>query len=98
MAFSCPIVWFSDYVSFVFRGGSVATYGAIGTLGVVWLFDVQLSDYLKYVPVFRRRFGDNEEHWDEVELVYVSIEGLVHVRKCIDRKKGFWMMLVRLCS
>ena len=65
----------SDFVSFVFRGGNVATYGAIGTLGVVWLFDVQLSDYLKYVPVFRRRFGDNEEHWDEVELVYVSIEG-----------------------
>lgn len=38
--------------------GSVTMFGAAGALSVVWLFDVQLSDYLKYVPVFKRRFGD----------------------------------------
>uniref|UniRef100_A0A8W8HLD2 Uncharacterized protein n=1 Tax=Magallana gigas TaxID=29159 RepID=A0A8W8HLD2_MAGGI len=38
--------------------GSVTTFGITGALGVVWLFDVQLSDYLKYVPIFKKRFGD----------------------------------------
>ena len=42
----------SDFVSFVFRGGNVATYGAIGTLGVVCLFDVQLSDSLTMSLLF----------------------------------------------
>lgn len=31
-------------------------FGVTGVLGVVWLFDVQLSNYLLYVPVFRKKF------------------------------------------
>ena len=45
-------LYMSGSASFVFRGGSVASYGAIGTLGVVWLFDVQLSDSLTMYLLF----------------------------------------------
>jgi hypothetical protein len=34
----------------------VGIFGVTGALGVVWLFDVQLSNYLLYVPVFRKKF------------------------------------------
>lgn len=54
--------YFTDFnnktLALFFRKGSVTTFGVTGALGVVWLFDVQLSDYLKYVPVFKKRFGD----------------------------------------